>query len=1172
MKSLQRARRYGRILRAKVGLSTEGLLDRLIAYSWEQYRVQPRPATKAKLRGSRAELRGRSIFYDKDLTPEELLFVLAHELAHLVLHEWRLRRLHSLDPIRAASYLVHEKGPALSRYSPKTREEMEAAAFAVEFLCPSDLAFERWRCREGATSATLAEEFGIDVGVVRAQLVEALYQAVTGRARRAAALGAKSSFEPDQAQWETIQHEGGPALVDAGAGTGKTATLIERVAYLLRREVKALQRPASEVANRFLILTFSNEATSELFARLETRIGEEAVAEMTVATFHGFGYEFLHCHRHLLGLPTELRVLDDAAQEECIRRVLNEACQPILRLSDPYQTVAEAARHINYLKQRLAEGGDGPQPWTPALLRAWLDKSEGMPVEMLKRAYAFCALFDAYEQAKREEGAVDFADLISLPIQLLRNRPDVAKLYHDAFRYVLVDEFQDVSRAVALLLSLLTSPNSPPWVVGDARQAIYLFQGAAPENVTGFRQHFPDAAIYTLDRNYRSCAEVVAAANQLATLMQHPDGDVQEAETLWTSYADEEVLEQPAVRVVVGNADEAERAGIAKQVVRWIEAGVEPHDIAVLARRNVDVLNIVLALRDRGIRAVAPGIVTAEGAAGDLAAVTTVADDPHASLPRLIYALGRFSHDAASLDGMIARLRPLIQADGTVQVENLEADEPDVLFEVVRVMERLRTERYSADAFSMMTAFLFDASTYLRRLLGAWGSAPDADTDIAVQLREVVATLELSQTLTALSRAAADRFSRWESQPRKARRRFADHFRRTLGDATPTSLPPQQVEGAVQVMTCHAAKGLQFPCVIVASQTLSRMSNTYEWLPDDLQPGKGEDTDQADALLFVGVTRAQRAVIVSYAETAGGGTRARQLKPTPLLKHWIDTFEVSVNRWPEYEPVRLAASFDSVWGLPPRARISARTLDPSWCSIRVYIEDLLRLGLPEGEPSLYPRFFEAVRKAMSFVVGEAQRRGESISPDEAEVSFLRAWQTYDVDEHPHQALYYAVGRDHVRRFSDIYKPDGFGYRPLERERVKRLEQPNIGLRLSLVAMFYNAGDLPVAILYRPESYADKLAKDDTINWSTLSTGRRMPFVLLREAFPSLIPYVFSGADGRLHLFSWSRRGDSMEKQYGKATARLQQLSQGRYEEEISEWSCDRCSARISCPYWLRTTM
>ena len=1172
MKSLRRARRYGRILRTKVGLSKEGLLERLVTYLWEQYRVQPRPATKAKLRGSRAELRGRMILYDQSLTQKELLLVLAHELGHLVLHTWRLRRLGSLDPIRAASYLVHEKGPALARYSPKTREEMEATAFAVEFLSPSDLLFERWRSHEATTSATLAEEFDVDVDVVRAQLVEALYQAVTGRAYRSIPYDERKPFEPDDEQQTAIQHEGGAALVDAGAGTGKTATLVERVAHLLRSKAKAMQRPAPEVASQFLVLTFSNEAASELEARLEARIGEEAAAEMTVATFHGFGHQFLHREGHLLDLPVELRVLDDAAQEERIRRAIGEASRPILDLSDLHQTAAQAARHINYLKQRLAQTEDCLHPWTPQLLRDWLDRCEDAPADELERAHAFCALFEAYEDAKREEGAVDFADLISLPIQVLRSQPEVADLYHETYQHILVDEFQDVTEAVSLLLSLLSSPQSTPWVVGDARQSIYRFMGAAPGNVINFRDRFPGAPIFPLSLNYRSCPEIVGAANQLATLMMSPGEEVLEAEEFWVSQTDEKAIESPAVRVFVANGDEAERAGIADQIEQWLEVGVEPHEIAVLARRNVDVLNVVLALKSRGIQAVAPGLVTAEGAAGDLAAVITVADNPRASLPRLVYALGRFSYEPKELNKLIARLQLLIADDGMIHLESLEANEPDVVYEVVRVIERLRSERGSADAFSMMAAFLFDASSYLRHLLRDWETSPDDTSDVVMLFTQVAITLDLSQTLTSLSRAASNRFSRRPSRPREARRRFADHFRRTLSDATPTSLPPQPIEGAVQVMTCHAAKGLEFPFAIVAGQTLSRLPNTYEWLPGALQPDEGEDTEQADALLFVGVTRAKRGALVTYAESASGSARASRRNPTPLLERWIQTFDVPVERWPDHEPFRTTVELDAIWGRRPQARVSARSLNPSWCSIRTYIEDLLGLGLPEGDVSLYPRFFEAVRKTLSFVVGEAQRRSMPISSEEAEESLLHAWQTYNVKEHPHEALYYAVACDHVHRFAEIYQPDGAGYRPLERERIKAIQKPNVGVRLSLVSMFYNANDQPVAILYRPESYAGKLAKDGGINWGKLSAGRRLPFVLLRGAFSDLMPYVYSGADGFLYPFKWSQRGDSMAKEFAKASTRLEQLAQGKYNEEISEWTCDRCAARISCPHWLRNSV
>ncbi len=221
-----------------------------------------------------------------------------------------------------------------------------------------------------------------------------------------------------------------------------------------------------------------------------------------------------------------------------------------------------------------------------------------------------------------------------------------------------------------------------------------------------------------------------------------------------------------------------------------------------------------------------------------------------------------------------------------------------------------------------------DYSGILRRILGA---PPRAERMLA-----------LSEMVTCLSKAAAYRFLHPEIEPRLARVKFAQHFRAALCSNTSGLAPPQSSSEAVRVMTCHAAKGLEFPYVIVAGQTLSsvRQSPSYPWLPPDLAPSREEDREQADALLFVGVTRAQQAVVVTYASSASGRARAAVRELTPLLTRWLEDHAPPTVTWSSLAPSRQPLTMEAIWGGAPRGVLAVRALDaqslpfaPTWNTI-----------------------------------------------------------------------------------------------------------------------------------------------------------------------------------------------------------------------------------------------
>jgi DNA helicase II / ATP-dependent DNA helicase PcrA len=1137
MRSLNYARQRARELRAEIGVEREGLFERIKDYLLREHQIRVRAVPVDEIDGNEAELSipERLISYDERLAanPTKRLLAIAHELGHLALHHSRLTDpLSKIDPLLPALYLG-TGAPALARYNRRAREEAQANAFANEFLCPSDEVFQEWLRDATATSRTLAAARDLSEDFIRVQLVGGLYDRAYENT-----LEAEDESRPvldDESQAEAAAYTGTPALVNAGPGTGKTATLVMRIEHL--RRVKDA-RPS-----QMLVLTFSNEAADELRERIEDEFDAETAEEMEITTFHSFGYSFLLTEGHRIGLSEDITVLDEARQEELLTSLLGKVqCDSIIDLKHPEKTARQALRQICRLKERRV----GPDKLREELEKWRADEPEQQAAQ--GKAQALLDLFLEYEKAKADLSSLDFADLIVKPLELLEQDAELLAGVREKYKWVMVDEYQDVSRATAMLLGKICGEDNPPWVVGDLRQMIYLFCGASRQNIGDFPEEFKRAKIFELATNYRSCDEIINLADQLAELMECPEKKEATYRKRWKRGTDTTALEscEHVIAVAQADSDKAEYDGIARQVKSWIDQKVPPKDIAILARRNIDVRNIALELSKRGVKASTSGLITPEGAAGDLAAVSTFIDGRKASLPRIVYALGRERFDSPVLNDIIFHLLQVGGGDETTREIFGEAD--TLLTEIARLDECLEDEKYSGDAFSVICAFLFDGTDYLRRLLSL--------TDDAER------SLVLSEVVTALSKAAGYRYSHTGVKAVDSRVGFGEYFRANLTAAKPSLVAPRPAADAARVMTCHASKGREFPCVVVAGQTLSLMKDV-SWLPPSLETSPEDEIDQANALFFVGVTRAQRALLISYAKT-------KKRTVTPLLEKWQQLHEVPLQIWESGVSEQAHVSMDAVWGGKPAGKLSVTLLSKSDCAIRTYLEKFLGIRFPTAIEPLYPRFFSTVRLALERIVRLAHEKNRQVTEDEARQIFSQAFPDEELGDHPHFKIYRRKGAAYAARFALHYRPEPRALQFFDTEElINKTEEKILPLRLDLVAYYRDESERSHAILFRPESFPK--AKKGALAWSHVEsvTRKRMPFVLLRKIDPNLQPYIFSGEDGIIYSYPWNRNTDTMDEDASWAKEQHKAFSRGRFETVINEHLCDNeCPCRIPCPHWM----
>ncbi|MBR4927298.1 MAG: UvrD-helicase domain-containing protein [Alphaproteobacteria bacterium] len=285
-------------------------------------------------------------------------------------------------------------------------------------------------------------------------------------------------------QYQAVTTTEGPVLVLSGAGTGKTRVLTTRIAYIM---AMGLARPWE-----ILAVTFTNKAAKEMKERLEKMVGADA-RTVWLGTFHSIGVRILGKAPEAVGLKPNFVVLGTDDQERLLKQILQEAGVDIKKY-----TPAMLADVINRWKDR----GLSPSSVTSAQNSGFC---EG-------RALGF---YQVYQQRLRDLNAVDFGDLLLLPLEVFKNRPDILAHYQNQFRYILVDEYQDTNVAQYMLLRLLSKQHGNLCCVGDDDQSIYSWRGAEVANILGFEQTFSNALIIRLERNYRSTEHILGAASAL---------------------------------------------------------------------------------------------------------------------------------------------------------------------------------------------------------------------------------------------------------------------------------------------------------------------------------------------------------------------------------------------------------------------------------------------------------------------------------------------------------------------------------------------------------------------------------------------------------------------------------------------------------------------------------
>src|SRR4030043_1082866 len=316
--------------------------------------------------------------------------------------------------------------------------------------------------------------------------------------------------ELNKEQLQAVKYKSGPLLIIAGAGTGKTTVITEKIKYFINKNLAK----TSEI----LALTFTEKAAREMEERVDLAT-PYGYTQMWIMTFHSFCDRVLRSEALHIGLDPRYKLMTEAEAVQLLRRNLFKLDLNYFRpLGNPTKFIGGMLQHFSRLQDEDISPNDY-LAWTNTKL-AKVEKVERAKWKELAKAYK------TYDELKVKEGLMDFGDLIVKTLQLFRQRPNVLKEYQEQFKYVLVDEFQDTNFAQNELAKILAGKGKNITVCGDDDQSIYRFRGAAVSNIVQFRKNFPRAKIVVLTKNYRSTQEIL---NKAYALIKHNDPDRLEA-------------------------------------------------------------------------------------------------------------------------------------------------------------------------------------------------------------------------------------------------------------------------------------------------------------------------------------------------------------------------------------------------------------------------------------------------------------------------------------------------------------------------------------------------------------------------------------------------------------------------------------------------------------------
>jgi DNA helicase-2/ATP-dependent DNA helicase PcrA len=685
-------------------------------------------------------------------------------------------------------------------------------------------------------------------------------------------------------QRAAVTHAGGPLLIVAGAGSGKTRVLTHRIAYLLA------ERDVSP--GEILAITFTNKAAGEMASRVARLVGDRRARAMWVMTFHSACVRILRREAARFGYPSNFSIYDSADSQRLMALVCRE-----LELDARQYPPKSMAAQVSNLKNELED------------YESFASRARGAREKALAEAYA------EYQRRLVAAGAMDFDDLIMVTVNLFQAFPEVAAAYRRRFRHVLVDEYQDTNHAQYVLVRELVSgggslfgsrtdpagsgPSTEPdpgegpselCVVGDADQSIYAFRGATIRNITEFEQDYPNATVILLEQNYRSTQNILAAANAVVSR-----NSGRKPKNLWSEAGD-----GPPITGYVANNEHDEAAFVAEEVDRLNDEGLAaPGQVAVFYRTNAQsrVFEEIFIRVGLPYRVVGGVRFYERREVRDLLAYLRLIANPadEVSLRRVLNVPRRGIGDRAEeyVAGYASRERiSFAQALKTPsEVPALAARSASAIAGFNALIGDLREQAATGGPVAELVEAVLDKTGY------------QASLENSEDLQDVT-RVENLQEMVSVAR---------EFDGTTPDGTLADFLERVALVADADEIPDGDNRGGmVTLMTLHTAKGLEYPVVFLTGME-------EEVFPHQRALTNPRELEEERRLAYVGITRAEQRLYLTRAASRNWYGRPAFHSPSRFLSE----IPASLIEWKRDAAAVAAASTSASARLASRPGVNA---------------------------------------------------------------------------------------------------------------------------------------------------------------------------------------------------------------------------------------------------------
>jgi DNA helicase-2/ATP-dependent DNA helicase PcrA len=662
-------------------------------------------------------------------------------------------------------------------------------------------------------------------------------------------------------QLKAVEHKGGPILVIAGAGTGKTKVITERIRHLIQEKKISPQE--------ILALTFTEKASQEM----TNRIGDVmplGYEEPWVYTFHSFADRILKTEGLEIGLDPSYKILSSPEQWLLLRKNLFDLNLKYFRpLGNPTKFISATLKFISHLQDENI---------SPSDFKKFIKTKKFENEEDKQRWEELSHVYERYEEYKIKESKLDFGDLIMWSIKLFNDRPNILKKYKEQFKHILVDEFQDTNYAQYELVKMLypikeTDENRSLLVVGDDSQSIYKFRGAAISNILQFMEEFKHAKTVTLIKNYRSTQKVLDPAHRL---IQNNNPDTLESKLGISKELKSEVKEKgvnPEIIQVETLEDEVEFVISKILDILAKEPQYTYKDFAVMTRANNHLDPFVMALRKHGLPYQLVGnrgLYDREEIRDLLAFLKAIVNPLDGASIYRILSTKTLNVPYKEISNLLSKTR-VTKTDLWEQVKSSEDENVQKMRKIIESFQ----ERITKATPTELVYELVETISYISQFL----EEETVENELCIK--------NVNLFLTKIQKFEVDFHNESKTMPTLVD--FIDYIDLVIeAGENPAQAEIEDID-TINLMTVHSAKGLEFPVVFMSNLVSGRFptrnrGDTID-LPDELikesLPTGDSHIQEERRLFYVGMTRAKKYLFMTYGCDYGG---KRKTTPSGYLQ------------------------------------------------------------------------------------------------------------------------------------------------------------------------------------------------------------------------------------------------------------------------------------------------